>query len=36
LARLEAAIAQLPHFIGAELRPNLSKGALANEADYKA
>ena len=36
LARLEAAIAQLPHFIGAELRPDLSKGALANEADYKA
>ena len=31
LAALEAAVAQLVHFIPADLRPDLSTGALAQE-----
>jgi hypothetical protein len=33
LDRLEGTIAELTHFIGGELRPDLSQGALAQEAD---
>ncbi|MCA9929009.1 MAG: hypothetical protein KC419_11045 [Anaerolineales bacterium] len=33
LARLEAALAQLTHFISPELRPDLSKGSLKRESD---
>ncbi|MCP4428565.1 MAG: hypothetical protein GY803_29115 [Chloroflexi bacterium] len=33
LARLEAALAQLTHFISPELRPDLSKGAFKRESD---
>ena len=33
LAYLEETIAELAHFIGGELRPDLSEGALADEAD---
>jgi hypothetical protein len=33
LARLEAAIAQMTHFIKPEMRPDLSKGALRRESD---
>ena len=33
LARLEALLGGDPHFIGQELRPDLSGGALQNEPD---
>jgi len=33
LTRLEAALAQMTHFIKPELRPDLSKGALRRESD---
>jgi hypothetical protein len=33
MAQLEAAVAALSTFIGADLRPDLSSGALTNEAD---
>jgi hypothetical protein len=35
VAALEAALAQLPHFISRDQRPDLSKGALSNEPDGK-
>ncbi len=34
LEHLEQAVGQLSHFIGAELRPDLSEGALADEPDF--
>jgi hypothetical protein len=34
LAQLEAALAQMMHFIRPEMRPDLSTGALKQEADY--
>jgi hypothetical protein len=34
LARLEAAVAQMAHFVDPALRPNLSMGALKSEPDY--
>lgn len=36
LSALEAAVSQLTHFIGAELRPDLSRGALSGEDDVAA
>jgi hypothetical protein len=36
LAQLEAAVAQMAHFVGPELRPDLSMGALKSEPDYSA
>jgi hypothetical protein len=33
LARIEAAISQMQHFISPEFRPDLSKGSLHNESD---
>ena len=36
LAALEERVAQLSHFIGAELRPDLSGGALTYETGYGA
>jgi Subtilase family len=36
LDRLEASVAQLSHFIGGELRPDLTQGALAQEPDLAA
>jgi hypothetical protein len=35
LAALEAAVAQIGHFISSELRPDLSQGALSAEADLQ-
>jgi subtilisin family serine protease len=35
LAALEAAVAQIGHFISGELRPDLSQGALSGEADLQ-
>jgi hypothetical protein len=35
LSRLEAALGQLEHFIGPELRPDLTYGALSHEADLE-
>jgi subtilisin family serine protease len=34
LAAIESELAALSHFIGSELRPDLSQGALANEQDF--
>src|SRR6185295_16311556 len=36
LARLEQTVAQLAHFIGPDLRPDLSAGALSYENDLSA
>ena len=35
LGRLEDAVTRLSHFIGADLRPDLSSGALTEEPDVK-